>query len=74
MPPATGFNPEFTYAYIERGAARNSKGEYDRATADYDQAIRLDRSRPEVRRTRERAQAALATLTVTLPPRSDGDR
>jgi tetratricopeptide (TPR) repeat protein len=35
-------NPNFAFAFMNRGAAYNGKGQHDRAIQDYDQAIRLE--------------------------------
>jgi tetratricopeptide (TPR) repeat protein len=52
-------NPKFAGAYNNRGVAYAAKGDYERAIADYDQAIRLDPANGPARRNRARAQAAL---------------
>ena len=40
-------SPNMPYAYAERGYARMEKGQYKEALADYNQAIRLDKSNHE---------------------------
>jgi len=60
-----------------RGSVYGSKGDYDRAIADYDRALRFDlgdRRLTEVRQNRERTQTAIATPPERLArctPRRD---
>jgi tetratricopeptide (TPR) repeat protein len=53
-------DPKNAAAYVHRGNAYNGKNEYQRAIADYDQALSIDPSLAEARQGRDRARAALA--------------
>ena len=56
-------NPKYAKAYNNRGLAYYYKGDYKRAIADYDQALRFNPALDVARRNREKAQAALASRT-----------
>jgi tetratricopeptide (TPR) repeat protein len=49
-------------AYFNRGAVYDTKGEYQRAIADYDQALRID---PNMTKAAENRQIAWARLAKT---------
>jgi tetratricopeptide (TPR) repeat protein len=61
-------NPKFAGAYNNRGLAYAVEGDYQRAIADYDQAIALDPANGAARRNRARAQAALTAQPAPSGP------
>jgi tetratricopeptide (TPR) repeat protein len=57
---AIALNPTYARGYSYRGAIYELRGDLGRAIEDYDQALKLNPALPDVRRYRERTQAALA--------------
>ena len=66
---ASAYRVFLSDAYYYRGGTYYGKGDYGRALADYDQAIKINpRMEPRARQNRERAQAALATQQAQSKP------
>jgi tetratricopeptide (TPR) repeat protein len=69
-------NDRLATAFFNRGAAYDAKGDYQRAIADYDQALRID---PNMKKAAENRRVASARLSKTaqapkpVTPSSDAE-
>lgn len=53
-------DPKFSELYYDRGSAYFGTDDYDRAIADFEQALKLNSSLPEAQQELEHAQVLLA--------------
>ncbi|MEK7485158.1 MAG: tetratricopeptide repeat protein [Planctomycetota bacterium] len=71
---AIRLNPQYVYAYDNRGAAKYEKGNFTEAIADYTEAIRLNPNAIEIYNNRGRAKQGIGDLDGAITDYSQAIR